>query len=51
MVESALNSASLSTRVELDEKSLALRFSSSKQWNQDMSVGSVLRLFEPRLRI
>ena len=47
----ALKRAFGSTRVECDEKLLALRLSSSRQWKNDMSVGSVLRLFEPRFRI
>ena len=51
MVLSALKSAFGSTRVECELKLFALRLNSSKQWKKDMSVGSVLRLFEPRLRI
>ena len=51
MVLSALKSALGSTSVECELKLFALRLNSSKQWKKDMSVGSVLRLFEPRLRI
>ena len=51
MVLNALKRALGSTKVEWDEKLLALKFSSSRQWKKDMSVGRVLRLLEPRLRI
>ena len=51
MVLRAFMSALGSTRVEWDEKAFALRFNSSRQWKKDMSVGRVLMLLEPRLRI
>ena len=51
IVLSALKSAFGSTRVEYDEKLFELRFNSSRQWKNDMSVGRVLRLFEPRFKI
>ncbi len=47
----ALKSAFGSTKVECDEKLLALKLSSSKQWKKDMSVGKVLKLFDPRFKI
>ena len=51
MVLSAKNRALGSTKVEWDEKLLALKLSSSRQRKKDMSVGSVLRPLEPILRI
>jgi hypothetical protein len=47
----ALKRALGSTRVECEEKLFALRFSSSKQWKKDISVGSVLMLLEPIFKI